>query len=584
MTRRKRYLFALLAASLPVLVLAALEFGLRAAGVGAAQRAVWTEAGHPDHLVVNPAYTRTYFGAFEPKVAFTPFRKVKPARTFRVFALGGSTTLGFPYHFYYGFPTRLQARLQAHALDHTIEVVNLGMTAVNSYTLWDLKDAVAAAEPDAVVLYAGHNEYYGPFGPGSTMNAAFGGSVGVNRFLLRARRWALVQALSGLLPADAPDADPRATMAKVVREAEIAHDGPVYRAGVAQFEANLHDVLETFRAADVPVYVGTLVSNLAGQPPLGETPEAAEAFAAGQAARARGDAEAARDAFLRAKELDGLRFRAPEAFNDVLRRLADEGLATLVDLRPVAGVAGAAFFDDHLHPNWRGYDAVAEAFFDAMKALPGLQGAGLSTDVARGYGLDSFEQAFAALQIGLLKADYPFDKDATAADVEAKRRRMFERLAGSGRPGAREAVRVVAGATTAPEAVAATLDAARSRRDTLDALRLYGALLHWQPFNDDLTQEAVTFAAASAAYDARTEALLVQALGRSDGLHLLNALAGIRIRQRAFDEAGAILRLIEQRDPQYKMMLYNMAVLHAAQGDRATAQQYLQTYRRVAQP
>jgi len=56
----------------------------------------------------------------------------------------------------------------AWALRHPgvrIEVVNLTMTGINSHALRRFLREAMAMEPDALVLYAGHNEAIGPFGP-----------------------------------------------------------------------------------------------------------------------------------------------------------------------------------------------------------------------------------------------------------------------------------------------------------------------------------------------------------------------------------------------------------------------------------
>src|SRR5258705_11816531 len=50
----------------------------------------------------------------------------------------------------------------------TVEVVNLGIAATNSYAIADLAHDVIAQRPDAILIYAGHNEYYGALGAGST--------------------------------------------------------------------------------------------------------------------------------------------------------------------------------------------------------------------------------------------------------------------------------------------------------------------------------------------------------------------------------------------------------------------------------
>ncbi len=46
-------------------------------------------------------------------------------------------------------------------------MINTAMSAVNSYVLKDVASEIAEQSPDAVLIYAGHNEYLGIFGVGS---------------------------------------------------------------------------------------------------------------------------------------------------------------------------------------------------------------------------------------------------------------------------------------------------------------------------------------------------------------------------------------------------------------------------------
>ena len=45
------------------------------------------------------------------------------------------------------------------------------MAAVNSYVLLDFVDEILDVDPDAVLIYAGHNEYLGVFGVASGLTA-----------------------------------------------------------------------------------------------------------------------------------------------------------------------------------------------------------------------------------------------------------------------------------------------------------------------------------------------------------------------------------------------------------------------------
>ena len=185
-------------------------------------------------------------------------------------------------------------------------------------------------------------------------------------------------------------------MAKVARERSIPLGSPLYEQGLEQFRGNMQRILQRFATAGVPVYVGTLASNERDQAPflslaspaaaqtLGSLFERGRSAARGRRSRYGGAAfrEAlklddgaadgwfglgqtlakhgrygeARAAFLAAKDRDALRFRAPEAINDVLRELAADGDARLVDTQRALVAAsrdriiGSDLMLEHLHP------------------------------------------------------------------------------------------------------------------------------------------------------------------------------------------------------------------------------------------
>ena len=75
---------------------------------------------------------------------------------------------GFPY-IYTAIPSHLlKVRLQQVMLQYNIEVINVGLAAVNSYTVLDFINELVDYHPDAFVVYLGHNEFYGALGIGST--------------------------------------------------------------------------------------------------------------------------------------------------------------------------------------------------------------------------------------------------------------------------------------------------------------------------------------------------------------------------------------------------------------------------------
>ena len=79
-------------------------------------------------------------------------------KTFRIFCLGGSTATGYPYWYNASFSFFLKTRLKIIFPDKNIEVINLSMTAVNSFTVLDMVKELPEYEPDLILVYDGHNE------------------------------------------------------------------------------------------------------------------------------------------------------------------------------------------------------------------------------------------------------------------------------------------------------------------------------------------------------------------------------------------------------------------------------------------
>ena len=96
-------------------------------------------------------------GRFMHDLSFSP--TPEPGR-FRVFCFGGSATLGVPFDRQpeLAFPARLQAHLQARGLP--AQVINLGGASFGSDQVRALALDALRYQPDALVIYAGNNEFF----------------------------------------------------------------------------------------------------------------------------------------------------------------------------------------------------------------------------------------------------------------------------------------------------------------------------------------------------------------------------------------------------------------------------------------
>ncbi len=427
MTRRLAYF--LLALLLPFLVLGGLEWGLRLLDYGVDFPLFIEEEMAPEYLVVNPQLVNRYFGKdysnpFRLRANAVYFRKEKPPGGIRIFVQGASTAAGFPFGYGASLSGMLGQRLQRSFPDRDVEVVDTALTAVTSYTLLDLADEIIAQHPDAVVIYAGHNEYIGIMGIASSLGAGATLTGHFVRYLnlayLKFRRSRVLQLLQDLyhLPQRwRQDADGDSTgslLAHAARAQPIPYGSRIYQLGETQFRDNLSALLQRYQEAGIKVFIGTLVSNLRDRPPFRSMPmgkaadrtawqnynrQALLAFQAGDYEKAeallqqalqldesnaavhfklarlyeaKGDYGQARRCYEKAKDLDSLRFRAPSAFNDTIRELAAKYGAHIVEVaqrfeqRSPHGLVGGTLFMEHLHPTVEGFFLLADSYYEAL--------------------------------------------------------------------------------------------------------------------------------------------------------------------------------------------------------------------------
>lgn len=420
--RGRQLLFTLAMLLIPVVFFAMVEGVLRLVGYGAEYPLFVSVEEVPGYRYQNREVARRYFANQQevPGSLIDFFQAEKQPDAFRIFVQGGSSAAGYPFYYGGSFSRMLGQRLQQTFPERRIEVVNTAMAAVNSFTLLDLADEILAEEPDAVLIYAGHNEYYGALGVGSSETvSAF---PAVTRMYLELLDLRTVQLLRSLLSRgaallggrEAGEAPSTTLMERMVGEQTIPYGSELYERGIEQWRSNLSRLLATYREAGVPVFIATVASNERDHRPfVGVLPDAAdpavytarlrEARAAaaegayelalrivddllrrdtlsadayyvrGQLLEALGRHEEARAAYLAAKDRDALRFRAPEAINAVIREEAARHGAVVVDVRQALastepnGIIGRRLMLEHLHPTIEGYFGISDAFYEALR-------------------------------------------------------------------------------------------------------------------------------------------------------------------------------------------------------------------------
>ncbi|HEX2866606.1 MAG TPA: hypothetical protein VHO03_06170 [Ignavibacteriales bacterium] len=334
--------------------------------------------------MLNPEVARRYFyrNTTVPHPIEDLFFKEKPRNSFRVFTLGENPGAGFPYLPTASFSRYLERRLKAEYPSTKIEVINLSITAVNSFALRDLMPGVLSLKPDLIIIYAGNNEYYGALGAASTL--PFGRSRGLINLMLYLQRFKTVELLSdaarNIFRLFRHDRQFGAVSPEVSPGLQIPYNSELFHAGIMQFEGNLRDILSMTHSSGVPVILGTLVCNLKDQPPFlsssdGPSLSAEEVFI-NAVTKLKNQKTAEADSLFRlARDLDMLRFRAPEKINSVIKSLSVEFNSAVVKFDSLFcamspyGITGNDLMADHLHPNIQGYQLMGELFFLKMKEM-----------------------------------------------------------------------------------------------------------------------------------------------------------------------------------------------------------------------
>lgn len=377
-----------------------------------------------EYLTMNPDVQYRYFSRHQFSPTYAPFDFVspKPAGTYRIFCLGGSTTVGYPYWYNGSFASFLSDRLRAIFPGKKIEILNIGMTATNSFTVNDMASDVLDFQPDLLIVYDGHNEFYGALGIAS--HESLGSVRWLTKLSLRLihlrsflllRNWFI--AAAGIFRHAPPD-DPSRSLMEVLASGEhIKYGSRTYRNCLDMFKGNLDDLRALADEHRLPVIVASQVSNLRDQPPFvsiddedvredarrsfhqeyergmsewreGKVASAAEDFrraiasdslhADAHYALARcldslGLKAAAREEYVKSRDDDQLRFRASSDFNKAIRSIADDRYVFFADMEKAFQVespdslVGRSLMLEHLHPDSRGAFIVARTYAHLMR-------------------------------------------------------------------------------------------------------------------------------------------------------------------------------------------------------------------------
>jgi lysophospholipase L1-like esterase len=357
----------------------------------------------PGLVTDNPEYVGRFYSLRDPVGGVQRsnlFLEPKQASRLRVFVVGGSTAQGFPFQRNHSFTAVTESALRSLGMD--VEILNLGNSAMTSYYLREVLPALPRHEPDLVVIYAGHNEYYG------TPSSFTGGTHALRLLLLRLKTFRSVQLLEDVIHraigggGSGPDTT---LMERRFAAALFPQDSARDRRVADRFVHNLDAGLRPLIEDGVPVLVFEPVSNLVSMPPFRSVADRPDAGS--EAPGSEGEQGGALDLYRqlqadlrtgewdlagweRAKDMDGAPFRA----RSVLVHRLEDYVQDQPDLRWIPTSAeldrrvgfrafGDEYFIDHVHFNFDGQILLGSILADAILDRFSPEDAALQTALAR---------------------------------------------------------------------------------------------------------------------------------------------------------------------------------------------------------
>jgi tetratricopeptide (TPR) repeat protein len=422
---RRLWLFRVIVLTvIPILLFLTVELSLRVAGYGFSPHAIIKcQVDGRDAYCDNVKFGWRFFPRniareSEPFV----FSAEKSENTFRIFILGASAAQGTPEPAY-GFGRILQKILEEEYPKVNFKIINTAMTAINSHVVLEIAKSCIRHDPDLFILYLGNNEVAGPYGAGTvyTLPAA---SLPVIRIGIALKATRLGQLLTSL-------ADSIGGIQKAPTEwlgmtmflnKQVRSDASQLEAVYYNFQRNLRDIRQIALKNRRKMIFCTVGSNLKDSPPFaslhrpdlsredkkkwddiyrqgvefesnGDYADAIESyleatkidnhyadlqFRLGRCYWANAEYEKSSQRYVRARDLDTLRFRADTKINNIIRKVATDRAAEgiyLIDSTEVFGknsphsTPGRELFYEHVHLNFKGNYYLAKAIAEQVHQI-----------------------------------------------------------------------------------------------------------------------------------------------------------------------------------------------------------------------
>ena len=486
---KKWALRACMAVLTPCLFLVLLEASLRIFGYGYPSSCFLKKEADGQVIYIENSKFELRF--FPPALLRLPSAYTIPGHkapnTYRIFVIGSSAAAGFPEPAY-SFSRILEVILKANHPATHFEVINTATTAINSNVDLTIVEEAAKHQPDLFVVYDGHNEVLGPFGP-ETLFVPYSSSLSAIRatiFIKSTKTGQLLDSIRLRLTKDRIPAEWHG-MEMVVKN-QLSRDDPQLQVVYSHFRSNLTDIAHTAHTAGARVILATLSTNLKDAAPFASLHSAHlspnrqvewdQLYKNGITAESGGNFQnalgfylsaaqiddqfadlqfrlarvyqnlhhdpSALQHYIQARDDDALRFRADSSINQVIREVAASEASngvSLVDLERLAQTSaetapGADLFYDHVHMNFSGNYLLARNVSEQIdRILSGsAQNALSEKECARQLAFTDWNRGAIAKDLLPLLQEVPFTSQLNHKEQIALLKQQMKELFAKGTP------------------------------------------------------------------------------------------------------------------------------------------------------
>lgn len=334
------------------------------------------------------------------------FSANKDSHQFRIFVLGESAARG-EFLADFSFARMLQAVLQSNNLQIKVETINTGIPAINSWVINEIAGEIVDYQPDLVIIYAGHNEFIGPYGPASVFSGN-AGRLAAKTGIFASSLHLIRKLKSDKLPENLQQGWQGLEMFASNR---IEPDDMRIETCRANWRKNLSEMLGKLKSKAIPTIICSVPSNLRDCPPfmskkLNPSNEelieklvqyydekdwqnldqlfsqnqillekhALANWLWGQSKLHLGEAKLAKPIFKKARDLDCFKVRTTSGMNLTTGEVASSTGAYFIDLDPFFSqaskdeITGNELIYDHVHLTEKGHYIAAKAIFNKIKS------------------------------------------------------------------------------------------------------------------------------------------------------------------------------------------------------------------------